>query len=191
MAKHSLCVELKQIAINHSVGNYDRMRYIALILMLIAPSWAAATQRGYVCTAKAAIGWEAKSQIYSVGEVTTENQWLLSPIDKIEMNFSDPEKEPMTASHALKLLGEVDVKGYCRSYINESTDYHTANCLFLNEMKKYKGTLSSKHSFAMETSDDDGLIYKRIDETAFNSVLNLASLSEQIVAYEVGFCKKF
>ena len=60
-----------------------------------------------------------------------------------------------------------------------------------NEMKKYKGTLSSKHSFAMETSDDDGLIYKRIDETAFNSVLNLASLSEQIVAYEVGFCKKF
>lgn len=167
------------------------MRYIALILMLIAPSWAVATQRSYICTAKVAIGWKAKSEINSVGNVTTENQWLLSAVNEIAVNFSEPQKEPMTASYALRFLGEEDVKGYCSYYISDDKNYEAANCHFLSVLKKHKGSLSHLHPFDMEQNLEDDLTYQRLDNAAFFSGYFSGGSTEVNVAYEQGSCKSF
>ena len=167
------------------------MRYIALILMLIAPSWATANERSFICSAKAAFGWAANSSFDSVGRVEVENQWLLSAIDEREIKFSDPEAEPRKVNYALKLLGEDEVKGYCTYISDDKSDYELASCFFLSEINKYKGSLSDTNTFWMEHIGD-GINYQMIHKSRFYEafILNIYR-PETLVAYEQGSCKSF
>ena len=164
---------------------------VVLLFTLLAPSWATANERSFICTAKAAIGWEAKSKLDSVGRVEAENQWLLRPIDKIEIQFSDKEKEALLANYVLKLLGEDDVKGYCSYFITDDDSYEVADCKFLSEHKEDKGTLTDVHFWYIEQMQKEGLTYQRLNQPAFFSGTLIHLLSETIVAYEHGTCKSF
>lgn len=164
------------------------LKRLALTLLLIAPSWATANERSFICTAEVAIGWKKKSPFDSVGRVQAENQWLLSPINKIDVPFYEKEKEALPANYTLKLLGKDDVKGYCGYFINEEKTFETASCFFLSPGEERKGSLLDSHWFYLRRFEKEDITYQTLNNSAF---FGGSYLYKKNVGYEQGSCKGF